>query len=225
MNLRAHPERNFLLKYFAIGIFCCAFAVYAAYDGCLAYPAELRRANAWKNLQVEREADPSLERAALVARWKTIAKENGWSAKQIRKDDTAGAIQTKIYWQYVFMVIGLSIGVPCICWYFATRNSWIESTEDGLRSSNGSELLLGQICKFDKKKWEKKGIAVVHFKNHSTNGEGTFILDDLKYDRKITDQIVRWVESQIPEEMIVNGKPEIAKPETPSVNNNGGLDA
>ncbi|MDA7924284.1 hypothetical protein N9B60_02695 [Mariniblastus sp.] len=218
MNLRAHPERIFLLKYLAIGMICCAFAVYAAYDGFLAYPAELPRAHAWQKLQAEIEADSTLDRTDLVAQWKTLAKENDWSAKQIRKDDTVSAIQNKIYWQYAFIVIGLSIGLPCVIWYLTSRNSWIESTEDGLRSSNGTELLLDQIYRFDKKKWEKKGIGVVHFKNQVPNGEGTFILDDLKFDRKITDEIVRWVESKIPQEMIVNGKPENLKTETSTEN-------
>jgi len=225
MNLRANPERNFLLKYLAIGIACCAFAVYAGYDGFLAYPAELPRANAWKSLQDEKNADPSIEQTDLVARWKAIAKKNGWSAKQIRKDDTAAAIQSKIYWQYVFIVVGLTIGTPCVWWYFVNRNSWIESTEDGLRSSNGNELVLTQIFKFDKKKWEKKGIAVVHFKSHNGDVERTFILDDLKYDRKTTDEIVRWIESRIPPEMIVNGKPENTQAKPHKEGQAGKLDA
>ena len=210
MNLRAHPEKIFLLKYLAIGVICCGFAAYAAYDGFLAYPAELPRATAWEKLQNEIEADPTLDRTELVARWKAMAKENGWSAKQIRKDDTVAAIQNKIYWQYAFIVIGLAFGVPCVVWYFGNRNAWIESTEDGLRSNTGTEVSLGQIVKFDKKKWEKKGIGVVHFKD-SSGTEGTFILDDLKFDRKITDEIVRWVESKIPQEMIVNGSPETSE--------------
>ena len=183
MNLRAQPERMFLLKFLVIGLICCAFAVYSAYDGFLAYPAEIPRAAAWEKLQLENEAD---------------------------------AIQNKIYWQYVFIGLGLTIGLPCVCWYLANRNSWIESTEDGLRSSSGTELTLDQIYKFDKKKWEKKGIGVIHFKGNLGGTEGTFIIDDLKYDRKITDEIVRWVESKIPEEMIVNGQSEVSKSETPN---------
>lgn len=204
MNLRAQPELNFLLKYLFIGLICCGFSVYAAYDGFLAYPAELPRAAAWENLQIEFKAE---ERTELIAKWKAMAKENGWSAKQIRKDDTVAAIQNKIYWQYAFIVIGLTIGLPCVVWFFANFKGWIESTENGLRSSNGTELSLDQIIRFDKKKWEKKGIGVVYFKD-KTGQEETFILDDLKFDRKITDEIVRWMESKIPTEMIVNGEPE-----------------
>jgi hypothetical protein len=216
MNLRAQPERIFLLKYLLIGLISCAFAAYSAYDGFFAYPAEIPRAAAWDKLQSENEADSSLDRTDMIAQWKTMAKEKSWSAKQIRKDDTVAAIQNKIYWQYAFIGLGLTIGLPCVCWYLANRNSWIESTEDGLRSSSGTELTLDQIYKFDKKKWEKKGIGVIHFKGNLGGTEGTFIIDDLKYDRKITDEIVRWVESKIPEEMIVNGQSEVSKSETPN---------
>lgn len=221
MNLRAHPERVFLLKYLAIGLICCGFALYAAYDGFIAYPAELPRATAWEELKTEIEADPALERADLVAQWKIISKENGWSAKQVQKDGTVAAIQNKIYWQYAFIIIGLSIGVPCVVWYFNNRNAWIESTENGLRSNDGVEVSLDQIFKFDKKKWEKKGIGVIHFKDQYGD-EGTFIVDDLKFDRKITDEIVRWIESKIPHEMIVNGEPENFEFETDSTESGTG---
>lgn len=207
MNLRATPESKFLLKYLVIGIGCLGFAIYSFYDGVFAYPARIPRAQAWTELKAEIEADPNLTRTDLNDRWKVVAKENGWSPKQLTKDETVKSIENLIIYQYVFMAIGLGIGLPCLIWYLRSRNSWIESTEDGLRSSNGQELKLTQIEQFDKKKWEKKGIGVLHY--HSTDGSSQkFVIDDLKYERKTTDEIVRWIESAIPAEMIVNGLPE-----------------
>ena len=112
-------------------------------------------------------------------------------------------------YQYIFMTIGLGIGLPSTIWYFRARNSWIESTEDGLRGSNGAELKLTQITNFDKKKWEKKGIGVLHYQADDGSTK-KFVIDDQKYNRKPTDEIVRWIESNIPAEMIVNGSPEPA---------------
>ncbi len=98
------------------------------------------------------------------------------------------------------------IGFPCLFWYFKNRGTWIESTKDGLKSSWGQEVRISQITQFDKKKWEKKGIGVLTYEG--PNGTEKFVVDDLKYSRKEMDQIVCWIESQIPREMIVNGEPE-----------------
>ena len=35
------------------------------------------------------------------------------------------------------------------------------------------------------------------------------MIDDLKFERKTTDQIVEWIETKIPAEMIVNGLTEV----------------
>lgn len=212
MNLRAEPESKFLFKYLIIGVGCIGFAIYCFYDGFFAYPARIPRAEAWAKLEAQVESDPELDRAYLNDHWKVIAKENGWSSKQLTKDDTVEEIHNLIIYQYVFIVIGLAIGVPCLIWFFRNRNTWIESTENSVRSSDGREVKLDQIREFDKKKWEKKGIGVLKYETESGNME-KFVLDDLKYNRKTTDEIVRWIESNIASELIVNGDPEpTAKP-------------
>ncbi len=203
MNLRATPEKKFLLKYLLIGLGCLGFAIYSFYDGIFAYPAKIPRSEAWAELKAQ-----DLPAEELSKRWKVVAKENGWSSKQLTKDESIEAIKNLIIYQYIFMVIGLGIGLPCLIWYLRTRNTWIESTEDGLRSSDGRELKLNQIQEFDKKRWEKKGIGVLHY-NDVDGTPQKFVIDDLKYDRKTTDEIVRWVESRIPARMIVNGDPEL----------------
>jgi len=202
MNLRATPESKFLLKYLVIGLGCLGFAIYSFYDGVFAYPARIPRAKAWEELSAQ-----GLDEQDLVKQWKVVAKEKGWSSKRPTSDESVEAIENLIIYQYIFMAIGLGIGLPCLIWYLRSRNSWIESTEDGLRSSTGAELKLSQIQKFDKKKWEKKGIGVLHY-NAADGSSQKFIIDDLKYNRQTTDEIVRWIESKIPAEMIVNGKPE-----------------
>ncbi|MFT5302777.1 MAG: hypothetical protein ACI87E_001251 [Mariniblastus sp.] len=213
MNLRANTESKFLLKYLLIGIGCLAFAVWSLYDGLYGYPSKIPRAEAWAELKAEVEADELLTRTNLNSMWKAKSKEMGWSSKSLGVDDTAEAIRGKIIYQWVFVAIGLAIGLPCTIWYLTSKNTWIESTADGLRASNGNELKISQITKFDKKKWERKGIGVLHF-SADDGSQKTFVVDDLKYEREPADKIVRWVESQIPSEMIVNGEPESIDGET-----------
>ena len=209
MNLRANPDSKFLLKYLLIGVGCLAFAAWSVYDGLVKFPGEIPRAQAWGEMLHKIEADPELSDADRSKTWKVISKENGWSAKPLEKDDSVEAIKHKIIYQYIFFGLGTVVGLPCLIWYLRTRNTWIESTKDGLRSSSGKELKLSQIHKFDKKKWAKKGIGVLHY-TADDGSEKKFVVDDLKFDRKITDEIVRWVESHIPADAIVNGIPESA---------------
>ncbi|MFK7766810.1 MAG: hypothetical protein AB8B55_06275 [Mariniblastus sp.] len=214
MNLRAYPEKNFLLKYLLIGIACLGFALYSLYDGLIGYPSMLPRAEAFYELKMDKSLTPE----EVNTKWKEVAKANGWSPKRLSKDEFPDHIKNTIVFQWVFLAIGLGVGIPCLIWYFKTKNSWIEQTKDGIQNSSGQSLACSQITKFDKKKWQKKGIGILHYVDDS-GAEQKFVIDDLKYERKKTDEMVAWIESQIKPEMIVNGLPESAagKP-VPSAN-------
>ena len=202
MTMRANPESKFLLKYLLIGLACIAFALYAVFDGFVVAPRQLPRAAAWDELK----ADESLDDGQRDTAYKAIAEKNGWPSK--RPGKPVSEINNFIIWQYFFMGIGSLVGFPCVIWYFLSRKSWVETTDNGLRNSKGDELEYDQITQFDKKKWEKKGIGVLTYQ--SKEGEQKFVLDDLKYERKTMDEIVRLVESKIAPELIVNGEPELS---------------
>lgn len=200
MTVRATTDSKFLLKFLLIAVVCLGFAAYAMYDGLVKYPSWIPSAEAWASLK----ADESLDDAERDTRYKLLAKENGWPSK--RQGKTPDDIQQLIIWQYIFVVIGIGIGLPCLIWFLRNRGTWVETKEGGLKSSWGQELDFDQIKNFDKKKWEKKGIGVLTYE--TSTGPKQFVLDDLKYARKEMDEIVRLVESKIPREMITNGEPE-----------------
>ena len=86
------------------------------------------------------------------------------------------------------------------------RKSWIEGDGNGLRNSRRDDLAFAQIDSFDKKRWDKKGIAKVRYRSGGT--QKTFVLDDCNYDYQPIRAIVRLVESQIALEQITGGAPE-----------------
>ena len=67
-------------------------------------------------------------------------------------------------------------------------------------------MTLDQITKVDKAKWDKKGIAVLHYTGN--RGASTFLIDDLKYERAATDEIMAWIEESIDTKLVVNGRLE-----------------
>lgn len=203
MNLKADPEKTFLLKFLLIGVVSLLVAMWFAYDGFIGYPAKLPRAAAWDELK----ADESLDDEQRLERWTEISQANGWKVKRLNKEEETKEVQRSIIWQYVCMVLGIAVGIPCILWYLANKNSWIACNDGVIESSWGQSFKPAQVQQFDKKKWEKKGIGIVTY----VNDEGTeqrFRIDDLKYNRAITDEIVRWLEGEIGDEKIVNGPPE-----------------
>jgi hypothetical protein len=206
MTVRATTDSKFLLKFLLIALVCLGFAAYALYDGLVKYPSWIPSAEVWANLK----ADESLDDAERDARYKLAAEENGWPSK--RQGKTPEDIHQLIIWQYIFIVIGIGIGLPCLIWFLKNRGTWVETTEGGLKSSWGQEVDFDQIKNFDKKKWEKKGIGVLTYE--TSTGPKKLVLDDLKYARKEMDEIVRLVESKIPREMITNGEPEKIPGET-----------
>lgn len=202
-NVRATTENMFLFKYLLIGAACFAFFLWSTYDAFVAYPAKIPRGQAWEKIK----KDDSLDDAAQQEKWIVLAKEKGWSTKRPTKKESPDSVRQTIIWNYAFMAIGFGIAAPCIIWYFLNNGTWIEADKGVLRNSRGAEVPIGKITKIDKKKWEKKGIAIVSY-TADDGSEKTFTIDDLKYQRNETDQILAWVEGQVKRDVIVNGSPE-----------------
>jgi len=215
MNLRANPESKFLLKYLLAGLACLGFAALSVYDGFFKYPAQLNRAYEWESLEREFEEAGNTQRSGWKERWDRISEENQWSHEYLSEKETVAVISQNIWFQYLFILIATPIGILSLVKYFRTKSSYLETTEDSIRSSLGGEVKISQIEKFDKKKWDKKGIGILSYRTEN-GAKKKFTIDDLKYQREPTDAMVRWIESQIPAEMIVGGEPEPI-PETDTI--------
>jgi hypothetical protein len=202
MVIRSEADNRFLLKYLIIGLIGIAFGFWAIYDRYVKYPAMLPRAEAWEAIL----ADDSLTDDQRSKAYKELAEAKGWPQKRPTADESVKKIKDLFTWQYIFMALGFGAGVPLVAWYLKNKGSWIELRDDNtIVSSWGQQVSFDQIERFDKKKWEKKGIGVVHYND---GGAKKFILDDLKFARKSTDQIVRIMEEKIGKAKIVNGLPE-----------------
>ena len=80
----------------------------------------------------------------------------------------------------------------------------MEADEKSVTTSWGESLQIENITKIDKRKWEKKGIASVHFKNEF--GLDKFmVFDDFKYDRDSMGEIMKLAEKNLKPDQIVGG--------------------
>jgi len=90
-----------------------------------------------------------------------------------------------------------------------TIGKWIELKDGTVSTKGGAGIALKDITAIDKTRWEKKGIAKVS----ATGADGkvqTVMIDDLKFEREPTDQIMAEIERVAGEDKITAGKPETA---------------
>ena len=212
MKARANTDNKFLYKYLLIGIGTLLFSLYCFYDAFINYPSQRPAAVAYDSLKadIEQRKEAAGENAVNWAEvreteWQNISESKGWANKlpHYSDDELKNNINFSIF---LGAVCGL-IAVPCILWFFKNRGTWIEIDGTRLTSSAGQSVDFSEIQTFDKKKWVKKGLATIQY---SDNGvEKTFVVDDLKYERKIVDQMVEEIEAAIPAEKISTARPKL----------------
>ncbi len=192
MTIRSKISGRHLIRLAIVGLFCIGFGLYCLYDGMVGYPNQRERALAFQEL----------EEQGRLEEWTQFAAERGWKPFNPGEPRTEAEISVQFYMMAVCGVAGLLV-LTRVLW---SIGRWIEMDDSGLRSSRGQVVKFDQVAKIDKKKWDNKGIAKVHYQ---ANGRSNvFTLDDFVYDRPTTDDILRQLESRIGVDKIVNGKPE-----------------
>lgn len=209
MKARANTDNKFLFKYLLIGIGTLLYSLYCFYDAFLNYPAQRPASVAFEKLEedIEERKEAAGEEAVNWAEvreteWKKISESSGWPNKppHYTPDELKNNINFSIFLGAVCAVIT----IPCMLWFFKNRGTWLEIDGTRLSSSNGQSLDFSDIQTLDKKKWEKKGLATIHY-----GVKKTFVLDDLKYERKIVDEMIAEIEAAIPADKIINGPTEV----------------
>ena len=202
MSLRAETDNKFLYKYLLIALGTLAFSGWSFYDAMVNYPTRIPRSAAYDELL----ADTELNNLQRQERWEVVAAENGWPEEPPEK--TVEDVHYDINWNYIFGAIAALVGVPNLVWFLRNRGTWIQMDGEQLSNSRGQKLELSQVVQLDKKKWAKKGIAVLKYKTDG-GGEESFVLDDLKYERQPVDEMMAGIEEKIGTDLIVNGPTEV----------------
>lgn len=204
MTIRADISRNYLMRLGLVGLFCVAGGAYFFYDGLVGYPAWQERG---KDYQKYIEEHPEMDELDRLNAWKEEAAEKGWPAENPFDPDTNKPISDqKITDQFVWGTAASLVGLGFLLRLAMMFTRWVECDDSTLRDKAGRETVYSNITELNKKKWQSKGIAFVHFK--SNGGSQKIRLDDFYFDRDATRQILRKVEANIDPALITNGKPE-----------------
>lgn len=195
MTTRANVNPRFFLRFILIAVVCTGFGFYCLYDGFIGYPNQILRAE--KFIEITDENGQPRE-----DEWKKVCEDNGWSHEYPGEPKTEADIAV----QFIMAGVCFPIGFFTLFLYLRSRGRWIEASDKGLNSSWGQCLDFGQIIHLDKKKWNNKGIAKIRYTTDGWNKN--FVLDDFKFNRNSTENILRIVESKIRPEQYINGYPE-----------------
>ncbi len=202
MALRTNISGRHLIRLTVVGLFCLGVGLWALYDGKITYPNQRERALAFQELKEQ----------GRLEEWTEYAAKRGWQPYDPGKPKTPEEITV----QFFMLAVAGGAGLLVLIHVLRSKGRWIDMDETGLRSSRGLQLTFDQITSIDKKKWDNKGIAKLHYQENGR--KKIFVLDDFIYDRPTTDNILRQVEQRVGHEKIVNGKPEPPpKPESAPV--------
>jgi hypothetical protein len=200
-QLRAEVNPKFKYKFLLIGLIALGVGLYHFIDPIFVYPKMRPASEAFEQLKEKLQGDDG----ELQRQWATMAKEKGW--KEGFPKYTPGELTTNTLYSYFIGVLFTFVaGIPCLITFLRCLGQWIGVEGGSLVNAKGQKVAFDQITKIDKTKWEKKGIAKLTYGQDGK--EDSFVIDDLKFDRHITDQIMELVEAKVGVDKIEGGLSE-----------------
>jgi hypothetical protein len=191
MAIRTVTDPRYYRRFIIIGIAALGFSLWCLYDGAIGYPKQRERAYAqFKEAVGEDRLDE----------WDQYVEQTGVKG------------EGDIMMQYIMAAVTGTIGLWMLTGVWLARGRWIESSESGLTSSWGQGLNFDEVVTLDKRKWRSKGIAKITYNDNGRKRR--FILDDYKFDRATTGEVLRELEAKIDPEQITGGPPETTLDET-----------
>jgi len=189
-----------------MGIVAIGFAGWSLYDGMVKYPAQ--RQQGFSEFKVDYKSsfnDPKVN-AMTVDQFEGIAEEKARIEWAKYCHDRGIKMIPEIFTQYIQAVVAFLAGIYLISLPIRARGRWIEADEHGITSSWGESVPYDQIEQVNKRKWRDKGIAKVTYIDGGQRK--MFVVDDFKFMREPTDQILYELEQRIEPERITGGPPE-----------------
>jgi len=200
-KLRAEVNPGFKYKFLLIGLIALAVGLYHFIDPIFVYPKMWPASESYAELQEQLKGnDGELQR-----QWAAKVKAEGWPEGEPKYNP--GELKTNTAYSYfIGTLFTFLAGIPCLITFFRCLGQWVEVDDSGLTNAKGQKVAFDEITKIDKTKWEKKGIARLIYSQGGA--ENSFVIDDLKFDRQTTDEIMELVEKRVGADRIEGGKSE-----------------
>jgi hypothetical protein len=187
MAVRATISKGYIWRPAVMGAMGLVFCGLFLYDGFIKYPHQEVMWGVYNQIRVKYEKDPNEAQRI----WEQTARDKGWPiTKPIER------AKKNILTQKIMAAASAPFGLYFAFAFLSCLGRWVEADEEGLRTRSGQRVPYGAIKSIDKSRWERKGIAVVHYEADGRAGRIT--LDDWKYDREPTKRILQAIEDRMP---------------------------
>jgi hypothetical protein len=189
-----------------MGVVAIGFALWSLYDGMVKYPAQ--RVRGFDEFKVDYKSlfEDSPAKSMSVDEFERTAKDEPKLEWDKYMHDRGIKSIPEVFTQYVQAAVAGLVGLFLLSIPIRSRGRWIEANESGITSSWGESFQYDQVEALNKRRWRDKGIAKVTYIDGGRRRR--FVIDDFKFMRKPTDQILFELEQRIELERITGGPPE-----------------
>ncbi|MCC7408268.1 MAG: hypothetical protein IT442_09360 [Phycisphaeraceae bacterium] len=191
--IKAKIRQGYLLRLQILTLACLAGSAWFLHDGYVAYPRQNQMLEAYLKIQQTYPDNQDL----VTSEWQNVAEQHGWPVSFSGPAPGKARSNNDILVQ---RVLGFAL-LPLAAWIglalLSHAKRWVALENNVLSTSRGRRFDLTQIVRLDERRWQSKGIAIVHDQQGRR-----IVLDDWKYDREPTTKIVQWIESHLSPEQI-----------------------
>ncbi len=164
-----------------VAVFLIGIAGWFCWDGKVGYPRSNER---WL-------AQTEYEKTGRDAEWPAYAASRGWSVEKPHKFFAQADLNVQLGLSGLLAVAG----VFAFAYWFQQIRRTVRTDAEAVFTPSGVRVPFRAITGLGKKKWEDKGLATVRYEIDGRSGK--FVLDDYKFDRDATHQILAEIEEKL----------------------------
>lgn len=180
----ARADGRFRMKHFIMAIALIAGGCWFAYDGWINWPRQNAEADRWQAALFEAQNAPVKEQAKI----EQLASE----LKSVEKHNDANILLQK-----VLAGILPVLGIFWAGWTLYGTRGQIRLDDETLHAPGHPPITASDIRRIDKRRWDRKGIAYLHYETSSPPASGILKLDDFAYQRQPVDAIFQRIERAV----------------------------
>ena len=178
-ELVAQPDAGYRWKHLIMAVLMIAGGLWFAYDGWIKWPNDNRKIE-----QVQKDKEVA-QAAGDSAKVEALAKELQSMSKHTPMD---------IWIQKVLAFTLPAFGIFWGVWTLKDTRGVYRMSGNTLQVPGHPPVHVDDVRRIDKRKWDKKGIAYLHYEVGQPPKAGVLKLDDFAYERKPTDEMLERVE-------------------------------
>jgi hypothetical protein len=181
MSAEAHVTSIWKKQKLFISVFLFVVAGWFLWDGKVNWPRSNER---WL-------AQDEFQKSGHDVEWPAYAASRGWTTEKPHKLYKSADLTMQLACSGLCAVLG----VIALAYWFAQKGRVLKSDAEAVYAPAGMRVPFGAITGLGKKKWDEKGLATVLYEIGGRKGK--FVLDDYKFDRDPTHQILAEIEDKL----------------------------